>query len=181
MPTGPLPRYRPSYARAFRVPVAIAVVFLAAGAVLGQVLGSNARHRAPASRCTSAILRARSARMSLGHGRSAELITLTPRHACEIAGYPTLVDIDGEPVVARTTGNRVGLSPTTITATPSAPLALLIAPTWLPHALRLPGATHVVPLGGTTSPPAAIARTPIFSATDAGGLIAFVRMHGGDL
>lgn len=181
MPAGSPPRYRPSYARAFRVPVVIAIVFLGLGVVLGQVLGARARAHAPAARCTSTELHALSQRLTLGHRRSAELITLTPRRTCEVAGYPTLLTASGAAVRVRDGGNRVGLTPVTITATSTAPLALLVAPAWTPHELLLPGARHPLIIGGTTAPPTALVLTPIFSAPDAGGLLGFIRMHGGVL
>jgi hypothetical protein len=181
VPAGSTSRYRPSYARAFRVPVAIAVVFLGLGVVLGQVLGTRARERAPAARCTTGELRASSERVTLGHRRFAELITLLPRRSCELAGYVTLLTRNGVPVSAREGGSRAGLTPVTITATPTAPLALLVAPAWVPHALVLPGGVHPLVVGSSTAAPRAPVVTPIFSAPDAGGLLGFIRMHGGAL
>lgn len=181
MPATPPRRYRPSYARAFRVPVALAVILLGLGVVLGQVLGSSARNRAPAARCRAGQLAARATEVSLGHARSGELIVLTPRHTCQLAGYPTMVGVDGASVAARDAGAAAGLTPVTITATPTAPLAVLIAPGWRPEGLRLPDSADVIALGGHTTPPADLSLTPIFSDPDAGGLLGYIRMHGGVL
>lgn len=163
--------YRPSYRRAFTIPVALAVVFIALGLILGQTLGSHQRlvNQRDQCRANQVSVTTTSFKATKARHQSFELVTIRPNKgvSCTLAGYPTLVTHSLSSIVVTHLGPRLGLSAATISATHVSPAELLLAPAITPYGLRLPGTNGLLVIDQSAKP--AIQHyeiTPVFASKD---------------
>ena len=163
--------YRPSYRRAFQIPVAIAVLAIFIGLILGQTLGTHQRLvnqqeecRAPQVGVTvTATVPATRAHASF------MILTITPHKgvSCTLSGYPGLANAHQGTIPLEHLGPRFGLSAVTITASHKSPDEVLISPATIPYGFKMPDNRGLVILNQhATTVTHTLAITPIFAHKD---------------
>ncbi|WP_298211104.1 hypothetical protein [Ferrimicrobium sp.] len=165
--------YRPPYRRAFTVPVALAVVFVLVGLILGQTLGAHERLVNQRDECRADDVSVAVSNVVQANRQHASfaILAITPRKGtvCTLAGYPTLVTPSLSDIVVTHLGPKFGLTPVTLATTTSAPDRVLISPATTPYGLRLPNTNGLIIIDRHAQPSPSEVRysiTPIFASKD---------------